>query len=181
MTEAASSAARLDSREYHQLFVESQRRIYAFIRTLLPDFNDSQDVFQNTCIILLGKADQFEPGTDFTKWACRIAYYEVCNFRRRKGKETTFTSETIEALQSEQMQKREYLDARHDALVNCLEKLHPNERKLLEARYRRNASLHDVAAELARPLGTTKKILQRIRRNLQQCIERTLAREERGL
>lgn len=181
MTEAASSAARLDSREYHQLFVENQRRIYAFIRTLLPDFNDSQDVFQNTCVILLGKAERFEPGTDFTKWACQIAYYEICNYRRRQGKEATFSAETIEVLKSEQMQERERLDARHDALLKCMKKLQPNDRKLLDARYRRNAPLHDVAAEVSRPVGTIKKMLQRIRRNLQQCIERTLAHEERGI
>src|SRR5690606_31327854 len=126
-----------------------------FIRTLLPDFNDAQDVFQNTCVIVLGKSDQFQPGTDFAKWACQIAYFEVCNHRRKSQKETTaFSAEALEALKSEQMERMDEADHRHAALKNCLGKLRPRDRELLDARYCRNAPLAVLAAELARPVGT---------------------------
>jgi RNA polymerase sigma-70 factor (ECF subfamily) len=181
MPDARTVVPKLNERDYHQLFIENQRRIYSFIRTLLPDFNDAQDVFQNVCVVVLGKADQFVPGTDLCKWACQIAYFEVCNYRRRKQKESTgFSAEALELLRAEQLQRWDEIDARYEALMNCLAKLQPRDRKLLDARYRCNVALRELAAELARPVATIKKVLRRIRRDLQQCIERTLAREERG-
>jgi RNA polymerase sigma-70 factor (ECF subfamily) len=84
-------------------------------------------------------------------------------------------------LKSEQLERFDQADFRHAALKNCLGKLKPKDRELLDARYCRNTPLGDLAAKLARPVGTIKKSLQRIRRALQGCIERTLASEERGV
>jgi hypothetical protein len=41
------------SRDYHQIFSENQRQMYALIRMFLPDFHDAQDVVQNDCAIEL--------------------------------------------------------------------------------------------------------------------------------
>ena len=38
-------------------------------------------------MVILGKAAQFAAGTDFFRWACQIAKYEVYNYRRRRQAE----------------------------------------------------------------------------------------------
>jgi RNA polymerase sigma-70 factor (ECF subfamily) len=181
VSEDATTSA-LGAREFHQLFVENQPRVYAFIRTLLPDFEDSQEVFQNACVIILGKADQFVAETSFARWACQIAYYEACNYRRRRQRAApTFAPDVLELLMAEQLERFEKTDLRQEALRNCLGRLRPQDRALLESRYSANKTPSEMAVELARPLATVKKSLQRLRRNLQECIKRTLALEERGL
>jgi RNA polymerase sigma-70 factor (ECF subfamily) len=177
----ATAARQVGSREFHQLFIKNQPRVYAFIRTLLPDFEDSQEVFQNTCLIVLGKADQFVGGTNFAKWACQIGYYEACNYRRRRQRDApTFAPDVLELLMAEQIERFEKTDLRQEALRNCLGRLPSRDRALLESRYGANKTPSELATELARPLATVKKALQRLRRNLQECIKRTMALEERG-
>ena len=54
-----------------------QRQLYLFILTLLPNPNDADDVLGDVNTLLWTKADDFEPGTNFTAWAYRVAHFEV--------------------------------------------------------------------------------------------------------
>jgi RNA polymerase sigma-70 factor (ECF subfamily) len=51
--------------EFVQLFAQSSRRIYAYIRTLVPNQADAEDVFQETSKVLWEKFADYEIGTDF--------------------------------------------------------------------------------------------------------------------
>lgn len=182
VSEDAVVSGRLGAREFHQLFIENQPRVYAFIRTLLPDYDDSQEVFQSACVIILGKADQFVAGTSFPKWACQISYFEACNYRRRRQNAApTFAADVLEILMAQQIERFERTDLRQEALHNCLGRLRPQDRALLESRYSANKTPSELATELSRPIATVKKSLQRLRRSLQACIERTMALDERGI
>ena len=65
------------SGEFIRLFLQNERRIYAFIVSLLPDLTDAEDVLQETSVVLWEKFDQFQPGTNFVSWACKIAHFKV--------------------------------------------------------------------------------------------------------
>jgi RNA polymerase sigma-70 factor (ECF subfamily) len=88
-------------------------------------------------------------------------------------------SEVLDSLAAKQWAGVEIEDRRQSALQNCLSKLNSRDRELLELRYRRNVTSRQLAAELSRPADSVYKALQRIRRRLQQCIERSLASEDR--
>jgi RNA polymerase sigma-70 factor (ECF subfamily) len=166
--------------EFHDLFVENQRRVFGYILTLLPRIDDAREVFQATSLVVFKKANQFERGTDFTKWACQIAHFEVCNYRRKKHKEfLVLDTEVLDTLAAKQVAGAEFEDRRSTVLKQCLGKLSSSDRQLIQARYRRNITARQLAVELSRPADGVYKALQRIRRGLQQCIERTLAAEER--
>lgn len=166
--------------DFHELFAENQRRVFGYILTLLPRIDDAKEVFQSTSVIVLKKAEQYEKGTDFAKWACQIAHFEVCNYRRKRHKEfLVLDSEVLDSLAAKQATGVELEDRRGAVLKQCLGKLKPRDRQLIEARYRRNVTARQLANELSRPADNVYKALQRIRQNLQQCIERTLAAEDR--
>ena len=166
--------------DFHDLFVENQRRVFGYILTLLPKLDDAKEVFQATSVVIFKKADQFVQGTDFAKWACQIAHFEVCNYRRKRHKEfLVLDTEVLESIAAKQAAGVENVDYRQAALRQCLGKLNADDRQLIEARYRRNVTARQLAAEMSRPADNVYKALQRIRRRLQQCIERTLAAEER--
>lgn len=165
--------------EFQRLFVENQRRIFGYILTLVPSSDDAQEIFQNVCVVIFSKADQFVAGTDFAKWACQIAHYEVYSYRRRRQEKGAWLStEVLDSLAAKRHDAADELEARYSALRSCLGKLRTSDRKLIESRYRRDITARDLAIELGRPIDTIYKALRRIRRSLYACIERTLAREE---
>jgi RNA polymerase sigma-70 factor (ECF subfamily) len=171
-------AAPIDQTEFHRLFVQSQRRIFGHILTLLPRMTDAEDVFQQTCVIILGKAAQFTPGTDFVRWACQIAQYEVYNYRRRQQAERLhFNDGLLDKIAARRLESRDMLDAELDAMRKCVDKLPPADRQLIQEQYRRRITSRALAAELGRPINTVYKAIQRIRHGLRECIERAVVRE----
>src|ERR1700731_4246085 len=74
----------MESTQFHRLFLENQRRVFGFVLTMLPRFADAEEVFQNACVVILSKAAEFGPGTDFAAWACQIARFEAFAYRRRQ-------------------------------------------------------------------------------------------------
>src|SRR5688572_23508061 len=48
-----------DPQQFLRLFLENERRIYAFIVSILPNLSDAEDVLQETSLILWQKFAQF--------------------------------------------------------------------------------------------------------------------------
>jgi RNA polymerase sigma-70 factor (ECF subfamily) len=164
--------------EFHRLFVENQRRLFGFVLTLLPRFDEAEEVFQSICVVLLGKFDAFEPGTSFIRWACQIAKYEVLNYRRRSRREHFIFNECeIELLAERRLEMEPVIEDRRLALRHCLQKLRPEDQRLLQVRYAGNCNTRVAAERLRMQENTVYKALQRIRRALRRCIDARLAQE----
>src|SRR4051794_21577503 len=78
-----------------KLFVEHFAVVRGFVLALLPDFARAEDVVQETFLTVTRKAAEFEPGTEFPKWACAIARYKVLEARRAAGRTGAELSEEI--------------------------------------------------------------------------------------
>jgi RNA polymerase sigma-70 factor (ECF subfamily) len=164
--------------EFHRLFIENQRRLFGFVMTLLPRINEAEEVFQNICLVLLGKFDEFEPGTSFIRWACQIAKYQVLNYwRQARRDQLVFNEREIELLAERRVEMEPELEARSTALRNCLQKLRSEDRRLVEARYAGNCNTRAMAERLQMRENTVYKALQRIRRALRKCIDVKVASE----
>src|ERR1700761_39547 len=88
--------------DFVALWTASSRQVYAYILMLLPHWADADEAFQETSRVLWEKFDQFEVGTDFTAWACRIAYFKVLDVRaRRQRGPLSFSDEFLDALDRE--------------------------------------------------------------------------------
>ena len=172
---SAQPGDKLDMAQFHELFVEHQRKIYKHIFALLPRPADAEDVFQNTCLTLLRKADQFTPGTSFLNWATKIARYETYNYRRgMQADKLQFSSSTLEAIATEQVAASDESQARRDAMRGCVAKLKPADRDLIVERYSSGVSADELAARLDRSAHSVRKSIRRVRAALRDCIERTL-------
>ena len=164
-----------DQEEFHRLFVQSQRRIFGYILTLLPRLTDAEEVFQQTCVIVLGKAAQFTPGTDFVGWACQIAQYEVYNYPSAAARRATRSDDALLKTESPACpaQNADLLEEELDALRRCVEKISPSDRHLIQKQYRRRVTSQALAAELGRPANSVYKAIWRIRRKWRECVERS--------
>jgi RNA polymerase sigma-70 factor (ECF subfamily) len=163
------------------LLATCQRRVFLYALGLLHNAADAEEVLQETNLVLWRKFDEFKPGTDFDRWACRVAHYEVLKFREKRSRTARLFSEGfIEALAVVAENGFDQLEPRRTALVRCLGKLHDMDRRLITERYQGQATTESVAHALGRSVQGTRKALHRIRMALLACIERTLAAEERA-
>jgi RNA polymerase sigma-70 factor (ECF subfamily) len=81
----ADEAARESSKNklFLRLFLQNERRLYAYILTLLPHRADADDILQEASLVLWDKFDENNPPDDFAAWGCRIAYYKVLDFLKK--------------------------------------------------------------------------------------------------
>jgi RNA polymerase sigma-70 factor, ECF subfamily len=166
---------------FTQLLATCQRRVFLYALSLLHNAADAEEVLQETNLVLWRKFDQYLPGTDFGRWACRIAQIEVLRFREKRSQaQRLFSQQFIEGLVEVAEQSLDQADDRRSALAHCLGKLRESDRALIARRYQPSATTESVAQAFGRSVQGTRKTLHRIRAALLECIERTLAREDRA-
>jgi RNA polymerase sigma-70 factor (ECF subfamily) len=164
-----------------QLFVANERRIYAFILTLVPFWSDADDLLQETSAVLWRKLDEFHPGSDFVAWALQIARFEVLNYRRRQTRDRgLFSDQTTEALADQAAAWEGAGDDRRDALEMCLMKLNERDRELIRLRYEPGSTTQEVADRVGRSIKAVYKALNRIHEQLLLCIRKRLAAKGRS-
>ena len=177
---ANPSRINLRNAEFMRLFIGSEPRIYAYIRSLVVNQSDAEEVLQQTATVSWMKFDQFEPGTDFVRWATRIAYWEVRSLVKRKRRDALVFSEAfVDALAHDSLQATQEWRGAHDALVLCLEKLKQPDRDLFRRRYESGFKVKQIAEQDDRPLDTLHSAFRRIRRVLTECIQLRLRAELR--
>ena len=167
-------------KEFMGLLSDSQTRVMACIYALLHNMQDAEEVYQQVCLTMWRKFDVFQPGTDFGRWACSIAYLEVMSFvRRNRGARVLFSDEFLAELATwEGEQKADDTDRRITALRGCMERLSERDRHLIELRYAGVEAVVGIAQQFGRTPQSICNSLGRIRATLLECINRKLASED---
>ena len=161
-----------------RLYTKHQHRILAYIFTLVPHRADAEDLLQDTAVLLWEKFDQFEPGTDFVAWACRVAFLKVSNHRKRFARsKLVFSDDLLHVVAERTLELTTDLDQRRVALRECLKRLDDRDRRMLTARYEPQGSVKLAAGVSGRTLPTTYKALYRIRKALFDCVTLRTAEE----
>lgn len=162
--------------EFVQLLTRHQRPLYGYIMTMMPHATEADDVLQETNLALMRKAADFEEGTNFLAWACRVAYYEALNqYRRRKREHQLMADESVlEDVAERAGQRAGEFDERLVALRSCLQRINPKHRELLDSFYGEELSIEHMSERHGRSNSGLRVTLHRIRATLMDCIQRTL-------
>ena len=162
-----------------ELYAAAQRRIYSYIRAQVLSSADADDVLQDATTVLWRKFSQYEPGTDFVRWACRVARLEVLAYHRaRKRMRTVFCDEVVEMVADKVLEMAETAGDRAKTLDDCVEMLPVRGRELLDLRYQESQTVKQIADSIGRTESTVYKSLQRIHDDLYDCVEGKL--EQKG-
>jgi RNA polymerase sigma-70 factor, ECF subfamily len=175
MTQQPTSEA--DSRKrLMALMTRHQRQIFSYIFVLVPNRGDAEDLLQETSLVVCEQFHQFEEGTDFVAWACQIAYWRIRYARQKFARsKVVFNQDVLDAVAHTADNMRNELSDRHEALRNCLQKLHPRDRELLLLRYEPGAGVEGAARRTGRSRQTAYKALTRLRKLLLDCVTTRLA------
>lgn len=163
--------------EFVSLLTEHQSSLKAYIVSLMPGLPGVNDVVQETNLTLWRKREKFRAGSNFTAWSFAVARFAVLEHRRkaRKNDRFLFSDELTEALAwSEEDLVPEKVEARTEALRNCMKNLSNAHRDLVHLRYDSDTSLEDYAKANGRSSGSLRVTLHQIRTTLRRCITRRL-------
>jgi RNA polymerase sigma-70 factor (ECF subfamily) len=159
-------------------YSQHARAIYSYIHALVPQHSDAEDVFQETSHVLWEKFSEFRSDGDFKAWAFGIAHLKVLQSRRRPGGgKLVFSSELTDVLDQTVSGAVSTLDFRSQVLMNCLQKLAPADRELIDTRYRAGASVKEMAEASRRSMHAIYRALRRTHRQLLQCMRLAQAEE----
>ena len=167
-----------------KLITDAQRRLYAYLVTLLVNLDDVDDVLQETNLVLWQKSDEFDmpdapdkAAEQFSAWAMRVAYYQaLARMKRRQRDRLRFDESLIAQLAEIAAERVAQHDDRRVALLRCMDKLPDTDRTLIKRRYSDNLSPAVIADELGRTRHAINQAMYRIRAALIRCVEKSLAR-----
>jgi RNA polymerase sigma-70 factor (ECF subfamily) len=157
--------------QFIHLLSSNHYRIFAFIKSLVVNESDADDIMQDTSTIMWKKFDDFEMGTDFVAWGVTIAKYRILE-HQKKHKDCSLSAETINLLvdQSEKMMPE--LDLRYHALQQCLSKLSRQDRNFLKLRYTYSYSGKMIANRVGTTLNMVYRHMSRIKLLLINCVDK---------
>lgn len=161
--------------EFIRLLRLNTSQVLAYINALLVNWNDAEDLFQETCLVLWQKYDNFQPGTNFLAWALRIAELKVMNFQTTQSRRVAFAASLRDAIKADfANQSAQDVTANLMALSGCMDRLTPNDRKMATLCYGECLPVRQVADAMGRPPQSVYRSLRRIRSWLLDCIRREL-------
>jgi RNA polymerase sigma-70 factor (ECF subfamily) len=164
---------------FSDLVGRHQSELYAYIFSVVRNWEDADDLFQSVCVVLWSKFDSFQPDSSFFAWARQTAKITIRNFLSRKPLHRYATEELLGALTETALPPTDddaelYLAA----LRRCKAKLAAVDEQLIELRYSEDLGSRQIADRLQRPQRSVTNSLARIQRWLFECLRREVAQQE---
>jgi len=167
---------------YEETFISlltlNHKRLYGFIRAVVPHWSDADDVMQETVMTMWRKFHEFQPGTNFAAWGITIAKYRIQKFRNKSDGRIIFSDEALEQILAQYAVVVQEMDARMEALEHCLAMLKEWDRRMVRLRYERGLSAGSVAQQIGLSTHGVYKAMARIHSMLLRCMRRRMARWE---
>ena len=161
--------------QYYLATTAIQNRLRAYILSLLADPVAAQDVLQETNLVLIRKADDFQSDASFESWAYSTARFQVlAHLRDRKRDRLVLHEAFAEMLAPVAEVMAEETERRVQLLGACVERLSDEHKALLHNRYGKEVSITTLAEDHGKTVSAMKQVLYRIRNVLAACVEKRL-------
>jgi RNA polymerase sigma-70 factor (ECF subfamily) len=156
-----------------------QSGLKEYVAGLLGGRDGVEDLVQETNLFLWQRREEFVQGSNFRAWAMRVAWFKVMAERRDRLREgrVAFSESMLEQLASRSEERMGQSDLRLEALRRCLSRARPQDRKILEWKYSRRASLTELADEHGCAPNAMHKMISRLRIALRHCVEKQLSED----
>ena len=164
---------------FFQLFMNSQKSLYAYILSSIHNFNDANDLLQETATVLWQNFDKFDRKTNFLAWAISIARNLIRNyFKMRNKSRLQYDDDLVQTIDAAMIDSLDGDNVRIESLKKCYEKLTDSSRQLIKMRYEDGITVKAIASHFGRPLEGMYKFMARLQDSLLHCIEKTAALEK---
>ena len=164
-----------------RLLGQNQRRIFLYVMSMVPNWNDAEEIIQETNLVIWREFRGSSRGTNFTAWACKVAFHQVLAWRKRvKRSRLEFSPAFLDAVADEASAASEVLEERSQCLARCIERLPADRRQLLRLRYSDGLAIDAIARQLARTEEAIYRGAQPHSPGMHECVTRSQLMEGRS-
>lgn len=168
------------NKELAVFWAQSQPTIAAFIHSLVPNFQDADDILQNVAIITVEKFDEFDKNRSFSAWCTGIAKNLILRYYSKKdGKQPILSIEAVEKVatvhEQDSQSIHDQIELLKKALKNCLMRIEGKIKKIVEMHYMDELSPARIAQLLSLTPNYVYVLLHRVRLSLKTCVARELS------
>ncbi len=165
-----------DQQAFIKLFTANHRRIFGFVVSICPHWADADEIFQRVSLVLWEKWPEYQDNGKFLAWALQVARLEVVKFLSQQNRrKEIFSDEVLLAIQARTCEVSPELHERMTALQDCLMRLPEGKRSLVRQCYGGTGKIKEVALAMGLEAQVLYLKLQRIRKTLHQCVDKTLS------
>ena len=157
-------AAQADRTRFLDLYDRHFHRVYAYALRRTGNRADAEDVTSEVFHRALVNLSGYEwRGIPFVAWLYRIAAHELSDRRRRAAREAVTQPPDVETNTPE--------FERRVLLFQLVERLPPDQRRVVEMRFGDGKSIQETAAAVGRSEGAVKQLQRRALENLRDELE----------
>lgn len=169
-----------------QAFTELVRKYHLGLRAYLVrrigNLSVADDVAQEVFLAAVHQLSSFDENRSFRAWLFTVARNKAVDYLRTVSRERTNESEIENLLAQENVSRSQTCDSTSsemliETLAQCLEKLKPKSRSLVESIYFQNITAEEIARSSNQKGSSIRMSLLRIRKALAKCIRRQLGSE----
>ena len=164
-------------KEFLAEFLAHRESLYTFIFVLIRSHEKAEELFQEVSLLLWEKFDTYRPGTAFGAWARQIAIYKIQSERRRLARHPLLLSpDALQQLDAAfaRIDDRGTDEDWRQALMDCMQRLAPAARKVVELRYYKDFGLDQIAGKLGRTATGVNSTLCKARAALETCLNASM-------
>lgn len=148
-----------------------ERGLRAYLHASCGNFIETEDLLQNVWRVVWEKLDAYDDNRPFEGWVMGIARLEVLKWRSRQARNRVILSEeAVSQLAETAIDETSDLSERHRCMIECLQQLQGQARRLLDMKYFERLSIRVIADKLDRNVAAVEMQLVRVRRVLKECI-----------
>ena len=164
-----------DSEAFNDIMVQCHNELMGFLSVRVSNQDMLEEVAQSTWITCYNKIQGYEPRKTFLSWLKGIARFKVLEAIREKQRHLPVENDRLEhALLAQQARKASSNDDQQSdifsKLQQCIHKLSPKARELIESYYHQNHPIEEIATDLQRSKSWVTVNLFRTRKALKQCL-----------
>ena len=166
-----------DHERFTRLLLESEPVMLRSILVVVPNRADAREIMQETAVALWRQFASYDAKRPFVNWAMGFSRIETRRFLARQKRRAQLSEQAMEVLGRELEGDTSFAGAIERHLATCMQKLTEKQRGLIQGYYHENRDVEWLAEHGGRTVEAVYKAIQRIRRDLQDCIERQLKKE----
>ena len=176
-----SGPEHISARELFEILVrEHETRLRAFLFALVRDPGAVDDLIQDSFLVAWRNLDRYDRALPFGPWLRGIARrLSLAHYRKRGAEKIDFLEheavvELAKLHVAFETTSGDTLDEQLSSLETCLSKLPPHQRCVLRLHYEEDLGCREIAEKIGRSREAVKKLLQRSRAWLGQCIKQRM-------
>ncbi len=171
----------MDARTQEQFirhWTAAQSTIAAYVRGLIPDRQQAEDLLQDIAVQLMNKFDGYDPSRPFVAWALGFAKFAVMNSKRTRARSfITYQPDILDAVTEVYEERLPDYEHKKAALNQCLELVKGRNRRMLVMRYWNDMKPKAIAKKMGMRSGAVRVALSRTRNALLKCIKQHVSSE----